>query len=221
VDLCALDAYLHALTQRPSSVTVTNPYAGEYGALRLDNLRRYLTLAAGHASPVVLPVVLIGEAPGYRGCAVTGVPFTSRRLLRADLGRWGLFAAAGFRAADDRDGVAEPQSEQTATVVWRTVVDALPAPPIVGNAFPFHPHPAGLPLKYRPLSSAEVREGAGYLRLLLAAFGGTAVCAVGRQAERALASLDVCPLAALRHPAHGGAAAFSTGLRAAAYTLRG
>ena len=159
---------------------------------------------------------MIGEAPGYRGCAVTGVPFTSRRLFRADLGRWNLFAGAGFLVPAGRDGIAEPQSEATATVVWRTVVECLPAPPVVGNAFPFHPHPPHQPLKNRSITTAELDEGACYLRLLLAAFPGVTPIAVGRQAARILRTLGVAPGAALRHPAHGGASAFSAGLRAVA-----
>ena len=44
----------------------------EAGRRRERNLRRYLDRP--HA-----PILLLGEAPGWRGMTVTGVPFTSVR----------------------------------------------------------------------------------------------------------------------------------------------
>jgi uracil-DNA glycosylase len=207
-----LAAYLAALAARPESPLVANPYRGRAGARRLQNLRRYLEAVAGAGAAVAL----VGEAPGYRGCAVTGIPLTSRAVLSADLGRWGLFAPAGFAA----DASLGPwRAEATATVVWRLVPRLLPGPPLLANAFPFHPHPAGRPGANRGPTAAEVAEGAGYLRRLLARFPGVAVVAIGRRAARALTHAGATPAAVVRHPAHGGAAAFAAGLSAAASTL--
>ena len=190
---------------------MANPYRGALGEQRLRNLRAYLARAAALRTSVAL----IGEAPGYRGCAVTGIPFTSRQLLSADTGRWGIFSAGGY-AADAALGA--PWAEPTATLVWRHVLRLLPAPPVVGNAFPFHPHPAGRPDGNRPLKAAELDEGAGYLCRLLDLFPGVQVIAVGRQAERALRHLGRPPAATLRHPSHGGSAAFAAGLARLTHT---
>ena len=45
--------------------------------LRRHNLTRYLS-AMEQSRPTLL---LVGEAPGYRGCRLTGIPFTSSHTL--------------------------------------------------------------------------------------------------------------------------------------------
>lgn len=200
-----LDHYLSSLASRPETPGVANPYGGPAGEARLANLRRYLT-AVTRGGP---RVALIGEAPGYRGCAVTGVPFTSRQLLTTDTGRWGLFTGERYAAGA---GLGRPWAEATATLVWRAVLRLLPSPPLLWNAFPFHPHHPGEPESNRPLTAREVAEGGPYLSGLLTLFPGVPVIAVGRQAARATDRLGVTPTAVVRHPAHGGARAFATGL---------
>jgi len=191
---------------------VSNPYAGPAGELRLENLRRYLehVLALGPSA------VVIGEAPGYRGAAVTGVPLTTRTMLASDLGRWRLFASRGFHTGDV---LGAPMTELTATVVWRAAMQCLHRPPLTWNAFPFHPHPARDTAANRSLAAADLAEGADYLRAFLALAPTTPVIAMGRQAAHALAVLDVVPIASLRHPSHGGAFLFTSGLKAAARLL--
>jgi hypothetical protein len=56
---------------------VANPYWGSDGEARLHNLRTYLT----YLMQVRPSMVLVGEAPGYRGARVSGLPFTSERQL--------------------------------------------------------------------------------------------------------------------------------------------
>ena len=42
----------------------------------VDDLRKYLALAvAGNEAVQFTPILLLGEAPGWRGMTVTGVPF--------------------------------------------------------------------------------------------------------------------------------------------------
>jgi len=206
-----LDAFLEALAARPPAPAVANPYGGAAGARRRHNLRTYLTRVAA-LSPTV---ALVGEAPGYRGCAVTGVPFTSRRVLATGGGAWGLFGAGYVTDA----GLGQPWTEATATIVWRHLPLALAAPPVTWNAFPFHAHPPGAPGGNRRPTAPEVAEGAAYLRLALDLVPGLRPIAVGRVAALALADLGVTPLAVLRHPAHGGGARFAAGLAAAAAAL--
>jgi uracil-DNA glycosylase len=208
------DHFLASLIRRAPSSTVSNPYAGEWGEARLENLQRYLTAVAGLGASLAL----IGEAPGYRGCAVTGIPFTSRKLLGADVGRWGFFAGQGY---DVREALGGPEAEATATLAWRAVCTTLAGPPLTWNAFPFHPHPPGRRDANRRLTAAELEEGAGYLRGFLACFPLMPVLAVGRQAGRALRLAGIEPVATLRHPSHGGGAAYAAGLRDAARVIAG
>ena len=213
------DALLEALAGRAETADVANPYAGGAGGeWRRRNLARYLEAVTGGGAEAP-GVALIGEAPGYRGCAVTGIPFTSRQVLSGSAGRWGLFAPAGYVAGE---ALGRPWAEATATIVWRHLPGALgdlPRPPLLWNAYPFHPRPRGRPEGNRGLTAAEAAEGSGYLELVLGLCPGARPVAVGRAAALALAHLGVAPLAVLRHPAHGGAAAFAAGLAAVARTL--
>ena len=126
-------------------------------------------------------VLLVGEAPGYRGARVSGVPFTSERQL----------SGSG-------------PGEATATIVRSVLRDLrLEESVLCWNLVPTHPHRPGRPETNRPPTRDEIASGRAFLDLLAA---DRRVIAVGRLAERALDAPYV------RHPAHGGAAAFRAGL---------
>jgi uracil-DNA glycosylase len=126
------------------------------------------------------PILLVGEAPGYRGARVSGVPFTSERQL-----------------------TGTGPAEATATIVHRVLgeLDLLEAV-LLWNVVPTHP---GTASSNRPPTRAEVAQGRIFAEEL--ARGRRVVC-VGRVAHAALGGEHV------RHPAHGGAAAFRWGIRA-------
>jgi uracil-DNA glycosylase len=153
----------------------TNFYRdGAGAAVRRDRLAAYLVARAD------APILLVGEAPGYRGARVSGLPFTSERQLSGS-------------------GPAEP----TATIVHR-VLDELELRDrvLLWNVVPTHP---GTVSSNRAPTRLEVREGRIYADELAA---GRRVVAVGRVAHATLGGAYV------RHPSHGGAAAFRAGLRA-------
>lgn len=212
VQPAALDQLLARLASQPSTPAVTNPYAGgSVGAeRRRRNLARYLDLLA----QVPAPVAIIGEAPGYRGCAVTGIPLTSRRVL-AEV--WPCWPPLASLARDLTADVDAPWSEPTAAVLWRHLMPLLQAPPLLWNAFPFHPHPPGDASANRRPSRAELAEGAPYLREILCLFRPRLIVALGRIAQQQLAGIgaDAPRILALRHPARGGATQFAAGLHAA------
>ncbi len=151
--------------------TTHNQYARS--PLRRDRLSAYLD---AHASA---KIVLVGEAAGYRGARISGIPFTSERQL----------TGAG-------------PAESTATIVHR-VLAALGAEDdvLLWNVVPTHP---GTPTSNRRPTSAEVRASRPFLDELT---HGRRVVAVGRLAASVLGAPYV------RHPSHGGAAAFAEGLR--------
>ena len=79
---------------------------------------------------------------------------------------------------------------------------------LLWNACPFHPHPSGRPAANRAPTAAEVAAGEWAVRELLTLFPVGQVIAVGNKARAALGRWGI-PAAAVRHPSHGGKAAFS------------
>jgi uracil-DNA glycosylase len=135
-------------------------------------LREYLEARAN------AQVLLVGEAAGYRGARVSGIPFTSERQL-----------------------TGSGPAEATATIVHRTLAElGLDEEVLLWNVVPTHP---GTPTSNRPPSRGEVRAGLGFALNLAR---GRRVVAVGRIAAAALDAPYI------RHPSHGGAAAFRLGL---------
>jgi uracil-DNA glycosylase len=150
-----------------------NQYADS--PLRRARLARYLS--AGRDAPILL----VGEAPGYRGTRVSGIPLTSERQL-----------------------TGRGPAEATATIVHRTLAELGCADEVLlWNVVPTHP---GSATSNRAPTRPEIEESAPFLAELAR---GRRVIAVGRIAHARLGGPYV------RHPAHGGAAAFRAGLEAA------
>lgn len=151
--------------------------------------------------------ILVGEAPGYQGCRYTGVAFTSERLL--------------LEGQVPRQSVPEgrllirdlPFSEPSATLVYRALYQAgIAETAVLWNALQLHPHRRGAPWTNRTPTPGELALGTESLRRLVQAFPRANVIAVGRKAEAVVASSGVSAVAAIRHPANGGASLFTSGL---------
>jgi uracil-DNA glycosylase len=152
-------------------------------------------------------LILIGEASGYQGCHVTGIPFTSERLLLA--GAIPRVSRAGQRLSLR----PRPWSEPSATTVWSALGElGLADDTILWNAFPWHPHRPGNLQSNRTPKPGERTLGLPVLEALLGSFPDAALGAVGRHAERSLVACGrrAC---ALRHPSMGGVTAFRGGLQ--------
>lgn len=198
--------FISQLASVPSSPVVANPYhADDRGsANRRHNLALYLERILARRPRLLL----LGEAPGYRGCRVTGVPFTSESMLLAEEAPYGLFGEAnGFRSA----GAGCPPREATATVVWNTLVE-LDVLPLLWNASPFHPHHPDRPDSNRAPTTGELALGRPAAEALLELFAIDEVIAVGNTAALALARWGI-PAKKVRHPGHGGRLAFQRGLQ--------
>jgi Uracil DNA glycosylase superfamily len=123
--------------------------------LRRERLGEYLERRAG------APLLLVGEAAGYRGARISGVPFTSERQL------------TGAGAA-----------EASATIVHRVLAElGLEEQVLLWNLVPTHPHRAGRPDSNRRPTRAEVAAARAFLDELAV---GRRVIAIGRLAESAL-----------------------------------
>jgi uracil-DNA glycosylase len=150
-------------------------------------------------------IVLVGEAAGYQGCHVSGLAFTSERLiLEGSIPRVSATARLSSRV--------RPWSEPSATTVWGTLhALGLADRAVLWNCFPWHPHRPGEPQSNRTPTREEYASGLPVLQLLCSLYPDAQVLAVGKGAHaglRALGRETPC----LRHPSMGGATAFRAGL---------
>jgi len=103
------------------------------------------------------PILLVGEAAGYRGARVSGIPFTSERQL-----------------------TGTGPAEATATIVHRVLAElGIEEEVLLWNVVPTHP---GTPSSNRTPTRDEAAEGVRFLEQLA---GGRRVIAAGRLAEQA------------------------------------
>jgi len=191
------------LQEAQTDENVTNFYRAGRTNARRHNLQCYLQQLR-HLQPALL---LVGEAPGYNGCRLTGIPFSSEALVAEGVLDGTLFGAAnGYRVA------REPFTrEQSAGIVWE-LLQRHRTPALCWNAFCFHPYAPGDPDSNRKPTRGEIDGTAPFLQELLTLFPSVkTVIAVGNSAETALSRLGIAH-AKVRHPARGGKPAFVAGM---------
>lgn len=206
----SLTAFVDRLARAETRADAFNQYAygNVYNDIRRANLQRYLDQMT-----VLAPtLMLVMEAPGYRGMRLTGVPVASRKLLTRGVPQLGLFGVDnGYRDVDE-PGFERVNGEASATAVWGTLA-AHGTAALVWNAYPFHPHQPDLPLTNRKPRRAETETGSAFLRDMLDLFKCQTIVAVGNVADESLSRMGISHLK-VRHPAQGGKTAFVTGLTA-------
>jgi uracil-DNA glycosylase family 4 len=127
-----------------------NQYAAS--SLLCDRIRSYLGARWG------APIVLVGEAAGYRGARVSGIPFTSERQL-----------------------TGSGPAEATASIVHRVLAEiGVTDDVLLWNVVPTHP---GTDASNRRPTRTEIEAAAPFLHEIVA---GRAAIAVGRVAAAAL-----------------------------------
>jgi len=203
-----IESFLETLQRPKNTSTVTNPYLDD-GVV--NNLRLYLEYMIEHMSVHSgRRVLLVGEAPGYKGCRITGIPFSSVKVLMST--DHSLFHAIKPQLSLSDDALSEMTSENTATIVWQYLVDKKTIP-LFWNSFPFHPHPKGKENKNRVPNSKEIAQGITYLQQLYAIFQPEIVAGVGvKGAECARKAYPELPIKYIRHPSYGGKSEFIEGM---------
>jgi hypothetical protein len=148
--LCPVNCGLIAALAGATIGDTFNQYCAS--RLRRDRLEEYLD-ARCDAS-----IVLVGEAAGYRGARISGIPFTSERQL-----------------------TGHGPAEATATIVQRTLAELeIEEEVLLWNVVPTHPHEPGRPYTNRRPSRGEVEASSRFLQRVAR---GRCVVAVGRLAE--------------------------------------
>jgi len=193
-----LDRFVDALARVKVSDRAHNQYRN---AIRRDNLRLYLEQIGRPR------MILVGEAPSYRGGRLTGIAFTSEQIMLSGVDGRFLGEERGFRKATQGP---KRSTEASATMVWATIKDMDPLP-LLWNAFPFHPFDRGNPFSNRLPTAAELLCGAPILETLLELFPIACVVAVGNLAERSLTRLGIAHTK-VRHPSQGGKRKFVEGV---------
>ena len=149
------EAFVERLAAARIGTTCNFSGYGAGAGLRRARLAEYLAARAGAR------LLLVGEAAGYRGARVSGIPFTSERQL-----------------------TGRAPGEASATVVHRVLAElGLTEDVLLWNAVPTHPHRPGRPDSNRPPTKAEVAAGAPFVAELA---HGRVVLAVGRVAHGVL-----------------------------------
>jgi len=203
-----------ALSRLPALPGSFNPWLQANDDDAADNgpARRLAHLRA-HAGRAGLRLVLIGEAAGYQGCRISGIPFTSEALLIDG-------SIPGIAATPRLSTRLKPWSEPSARVVWRTLYEQqLAESTFLWNAFPLHPHEPGKPHSNRTPTRGELTAGESVLAALREALPDAVLAAVGNKSSEALTRLGYAHVP-LRHPAYGGVPAFVAGVARLAETLR-
>lgn len=197
----ALQTFIQDIANQPLTPNVKNPwdYLHPENEIRRQNLVGYFTKMY-ELKPTVL---LVGEAPGYRGCGRVGIPFTSEKLILSHP----FFADQSTFSIENVD---VPIAEASASIVWKAM-DALNFYPLKWATYPYHPHKPGNELSNRAPKPAEVEVGKQFITRLIELYRIEHVLAVGRVAEKTLAGMGIAATP-LRHPSHGGAVQFSRGL---------
>ena len=143
-------------------------------------------------------VLFVGEAPGYLGCAITGIPFTDERVLKEYNCIPGSYVIKGS------------QKERSAKALW-DVLKEMDKVPLLWNAFPLHPYKEGNISSNRQPTSSEKKEiGEKYIKYIIELFNIEEVYAVGLQAFDTLRSMDIEGFditkekSYIRHPSYGG-----------------
>jgi len=198
-----INRFIQLLGQHPGSANSDNFYhksSPDYYQKR-KNLRLYLHKML----ELKAEILLVGEAPGYRGCKLTGVPFSSERLLMEE--RLPFGNSIGYQLINQKKKLT---SESSATILWETVWKHSIAP-ICWNAFPYHPHLAGKPDTNRKPNKEELLAGRYFLKRIIQLFKPVHVVAVGQSAAKALTLLKI-EHQPVRHPSYGGKKDFEEGI---------
>ncbi len=195
-----IDAFIKHLQTQPCTERANNFYLDYPQAV--SNLTAYLHYLNDHKPDYML----VGEAPGYRGCAITGVPFTSERLIRTEIIPTGI----GLTAEGDT-------WENTATIVWSEIDPE--RVPLMWNAFPFHPHQPGQRTTNRKPTRTEIDRANELLMQLIQWFDPATIIAVGQAAQSALtwksgvSRIKGRKIHKVRHPSYGGKQDYINGVR--------
>ena len=192
-----IEEFIVELTTHDNTSTVSNPYLNPDIA---NNLRLYLITMNKRENKRIL---LVGEAPGYKGCKITGLPFTSGKVFEK-------FGHPLLKEIGSQLKLSKIESESTSTIVWKYLSEKNNTP-LFWNSFPFHPE--GNEDKNRKPNLEEIEMGIKYLKRLHSIFNPEIIAGIERVgvkcAKKAFPEVNI---SYIRHPANGGKPEFMDGM---------
>ena len=204
-----IDEFIADLAKVESTDSLTNVYAFAEPQSKIcrHNLRLYLNRMAEHKNGVIL----VGEAPGFHGCRLSGIPFTCEYNFTQELIPDIIGKELGYQIVSPD----KPEMERSASAVWHNLkvwYERYGSVPLLWNICPFHPHKAGNIRTNRAPSSSEIKSGVPFLKRLIDLFDIQYIGAIGAKASKAISSNGYkCPY--LRHPSFGGQVLFENNIR--------
>ncbi|MEK6932468.1 MAG: uracil-DNA glycosylase [Nanoarchaeota archaeon] len=192
-----IDEFIKKLSNFKVNENVHNQYENK---IRQNNLKLYLE----EIKKINPRYLLVGEAAGYQGCRLSGIPFTSELIILNGIDKLNIFGEdKGYKKTDEQEII---QKEKSATMVWETLSE-INKIPLLWNAFPFHPFKENNENSNRLPRKEELLQGEIFLKSLINLFDIKTVIAVGNIAKFTLNNLGYKSLK-VRHPAYGGKAEF-------------
>ncbi len=178
---------------------VTNQYSHEwlFSSIACNNLKIYFETMLKYQPHDLF----VGEAPGYNGCKLTGVPFTSEKIIIDE-----SIPIFGLHKGYKIHNLQMIQGEPTSTIVWETL-KPLKYYPLFWNAFPFHPYSEVNRESNRRPNHDELEIGKKVLIDIIELFQIKRVFSIGNVAYETLLKMNM-QTEKIRHPVHGGKNAF-------------
>jgi len=193
--------FLEKLAQRAHRRQCHNPYRNPDLA---ENLYQYL-LAVNKLNQQ--PILLVGEALGFKGGRLTGIPFSCGDIFTR-------FNHPLLTELKPKLSLTSQESENTATMVWEYLTEKQQTP-LFWNAFPFHPYQYRRPKSNRAPSAKEIQQGSLYLKQLAEIFRPAVIAGIGRKGQScAQQTFPERTIDCIRHPSFGGKQKFISGMDA-------
>lgn len=165
----------------------------------IGNVEHYLN----YTESVDTRILLVAEAPGSKGCARTGIPFTTARNICEVDHR--LFDVLKPRYEHSENTPTEP----TATIMWNYIKSRFGSieMPLIWNALPFHPHDEKGANRTPTLK--ELKLGTSILSKVVDCYQPEKIASIGWSGIRSLALLrnEYVP-----HPSYGQKESFTYAL---------
>lgn len=203
-----IDTQIHDFTEKLRDINNLSNMYNQYMSFReLNNLRVYLTyIKQFHPQNLC-----VGEAAGFHGCRMTGIPFTSEEILFSS----DLYIPILSHLCFNR---ARMMKESTASMIYSQLTEKLFHNIIFWNIVPYHPFKEDNIEQNRTPTQEEIRLCSVFTIFLDQIFNFEHIYGIGKKSYNELKVLfPYRKIEYIRHPSHGGFKEFSTQIKKIGY----